>query len=78
MNRKIRRMKQEIERRGGMIHVSGTLPDAVAEAFLQQILDCPDCRSLAHSEGITPFDPEEPSIDTILAGDFLPWRKPPH
>lgn len=78
MNRKLRRMKQEIERRGGMIHVSGTLPDDLAEAFLQQILDCPDCRALAQQESITPFDPGEPSIDTILAGDRLPWRKPEH
>lgn len=78
MNRRIRRMKQEIERRGGLVHVSGALPDDLAEEFLRQVLDCPDCRAHAQAGGVVPFDPDEPSIDTILAGNRLPWRKPEH
>jgi hypothetical protein len=51
MNKKIRRMIKEIERRGGMIGVDGSLPDEVAERFLQDVLSCPDC--FAHGQGDT-------------------------
>lgn len=44
MNKKIETMKQEILRRGGVIHLPEDLPDAIAEKFLAQVLACPDCR----------------------------------
>lgn len=47
MNKKIKSMKEEIKRRGGIVHVSDELPDQVAERFLAEILDCPDCRDQA-------------------------------
>lgn len=43
MNDRIRQMKEEIARRGGVAFVSEELPDSVAELFLQEILACPDC-----------------------------------
>ena len=43
MNRKLRKMKDEIERRGGLIHIAPDLPDEVAELFLREILNCRDC-----------------------------------
>jgi len=47
MNKTIRRLKAEIERRGGSIYINENLPDEVMEMFLRQILECPDC---AHAE----------------------------
>ncbi len=49
MNKKIERMVEEIERRGGVVGINTALPDEVAEAFLEQILDCPDCREAAET-----------------------------
>jgi hypothetical protein len=46
---KIAAMKQEIERRGGMVHISEALPAALVERFLREVLDCPDCRAEAGS-----------------------------
>ena len=43
MNDTIRRLRAEIERRGGSIHINENLPDEIAEMFLRQILECPDC-----------------------------------
>jgi hypothetical protein len=45
MNDTIRRLKAEIERRGGRIHINSNLPDELTEAFLREILACPDCAS---------------------------------
>jgi len=47
MNRKLRRLQREIERRGGILHVSPQLPDDMAELFLREILECPDCMAEA-------------------------------
>lgn len=43
MNKKIEEMMREIERRGGVVGIDASLPDAVAEMFLKEILACPDC-----------------------------------
>jgi hypothetical protein len=43
MNDTIRRLKAEIERRGGRIHINDNLPDEITETFLREVLDCPDC-----------------------------------
>ena len=45
MNDTIRRLKAEIERRGGRIHINANLPDEITETFLREILACPDCAS---------------------------------
>ena len=58
MNKKVAGMISEIERRGGVIGMSSDLPDDVAESFLAEILDCPDCRAEASRNGLTSPDPE--------------------
>ena len=67
MNRKIRRMMSEIERRGGKLYVNPQLPDEMAEEFLAEVLACPDCGSTAGLEafgsGGDALDvPELPSV----------------
>jgi hypothetical protein len=47
MNKTIKRLKAEIEQRGGSVYINENLPDEVMEMFLRQILECPDC---AHAE----------------------------
>jgi hypothetical protein len=43
MNDTIRRLKAEIERRGGRIHINDNLPDEITETFLREILACSGC-----------------------------------
>lgn len=63
MNAKIRRLMQEIERRGGIVGISDALPDAMTERFLEEIIACPDCAREAQ-----PLRPRGPSIDEVLTG----------
>lgn len=64
MNRRVKRMMEEIERRGGLIRVNGEVPDEVAEHFFDEVLACPECSALAIGQLLT----TEPPIDQILAG----------
>ena len=57
MNRRLKALQREIERRGGVLHVSPQLPDEVAEMFLREILACPDCMAEARKDGKTVDDP---------------------
>src|SRR4051794_26647879 len=43
MNDKIRRLRAEIERRGGSGTFTDDIPDKALEDFLQQVLECPCC-----------------------------------
>ena len=43
MNEKIQELLQQVEKRGGNVHLSSQLPDPVAESFLREVLDCADC-----------------------------------
>ena len=63
MNRRLKRLMTEIERRGGLIKVRGEVPDEVAEHFFEEVLACHECRELAIVQMLT-----EPPIDQILAG----------
>ena len=49
MNKTLRRLRREIERRGGVVHLEPNLPDDLAELFLREILDCPDCMAEART-----------------------------
>jgi hypothetical protein len=51
MNKTIRRLKQEIERRGGQVYIDKDLPDEITELFLKEILTCPDCMAQAQESG---------------------------
>jgi hypothetical protein len=50
MNKTNKRLKEQIEKRGGQVHIDEKLPDAIAEVFLRQILSCPDCVSQSQNE----------------------------
>jgi hypothetical protein len=43
MNERIRRMKQQIESRGGTVYFPQDAPDDILEMFLEEVLDCPCC-----------------------------------
>lgn len=60
MNEKIARMMKEVERRGGIVGGVGAIPDEVAEAFLAEVLDCPDCRAAAAAMGFDVTGPPLP------------------
>lgn len=64
MNKKIRRMMRDIERRGGVIRMGESLPDDIAEQFLEQILSCPDCGAVS---GAPPVG-QGMTMDHLLAG----------
>jgi len=64
MNKRINKMLREVERRGGLISIHGSIPDDVAEHFLEEVLACPDCRAAA----------AEAPIDQILGGSVRPKR----
>lgn len=64
MNKKIQRMMREVERRGGIVRLGTTLPDEMAEQFLQDVLACPDC--CADTNAFKPGG--SLPIDQVLAG----------
>jgi len=66
MNKRIKRMLQEIEEAGGVIHLSPMMPAEAAEAFLNEILKCPDCAA-AMKLNRTYGSPTDPPIDRVLA-----------
>jgi hypothetical protein len=68
MNRKMRKMMREIERRGGTVGIGSGLPNHLAERFLRNVLDCPDCCEAATDlpGGMLSFDGV--SIDKMLGG----------
>ena len=43
MNDRIRRMTEEIEKRGGSVYYPHDAPDEILEKFLEQVLACPCC-----------------------------------
>ncbi|HEX7150013.1 MAG TPA: hypothetical protein VF618_00895 [Thermoanaerobaculia bacterium] len=64
MNKKMKRMMQEIQRRGGIVYVNENLPEDLAERFLEEVLDCPACED--DTCGNSLFG--GPPIDWIYAG----------
>jgi hypothetical protein len=52
MNKTIRRLKEQIERSGGWVHIDERLPDKITEMFLREILTCPDCMSKSRAAEI--------------------------
>jgi hypothetical protein len=47
MNETLRKLRREIELRGGRVYLEPHLPDDLAELFLREILDCPECMAAA-------------------------------
>jgi hypothetical protein len=50
MNERIRKIKEAIERRGGVISISEEIPEPVLELFLTEVLNCPECMANARRE----------------------------
>ena len=65
MNKRIKRMMQEIEEAGGVIHLNPMMPDTVVEAFLKEVLKCPDCAA-AMKTNRRYGSPTDPPIDRLL------------
>lgn len=40
---RIEAMRQEVIRRGGIVHLSPDTPEWIAEKFLEEVLACPEC-----------------------------------
>jgi hypothetical protein len=66
MNKRIKKMLREVERRGGLVSINGAIPNDVAERFLEEVLACPDCAAA------------KPPIDQILAGPMQPKGRNGH
>ena len=67
MNRKrMRKIKAELAKRGGTFAVSRGASAEMTEAFLAELLDCPDCRGaiLAACNG---DDRKNVDIDSVIA-----------
>lgn len=55
MNRKLKKLKKELERAGGRVYFAPEMPDEVARFFLDEIINCPDCAlELMRSRTIPP------------------------
>ena len=65
MNKRIKRMMKDIEEAGGVIHLNPMMPDKVVEAFLNEVLKCPDCAA-AMKVNRTYGSPMDPPIDRVL------------
>jgi len=65
MNKRIKRMIREIEAAGGVIHVDPMMPDNAAEAFLNEVLKCPECVAAMKVNRMY-GSPTDPPIDRVL------------
>ena len=55
MNRKLKKLKKELERAGGRVYFDPEIPDDLARTFLDEIMSCPDCaRELMRAKTIPP------------------------
>jgi hypothetical protein len=55
MNRKLKKLKKQLERAGGRVHFAPENPDDVERMFLDEIMSCPDCaRELMRAKTIPP------------------------
>lgn len=53
-NRRIKKLMEEIRRRGGRVGISEECSNEEAEFFLREVLDCPDCLEEARQAGRFP------------------------
>jgi hypothetical protein len=68
MNRKIvKRLTRSFNRRGGTVSVAPDLSPEMMEAFVDQLLDCPDCRA-AILEACNGDDRKNVDIDAVIRG----------
>ena len=72
MSRRLEKMKRKIERAGGIVYLRDDLPNQIAEAFLDEVLACPDCAAamatwnhdtLTRTSGFVPDGPTKREDD---------------
>ena len=56
MNAKARRLKEQLERAGGVVSLPDDAPDDVAEMFVKVIMSCPDCAKAISASSKQPTD----------------------
>ena len=44
MNRKMRRFMRDLEKTGARVFISKEAPDEVTAAFVEKLMECPDCQ----------------------------------
>ncbi len=53
MNRRLKKLVKQLELAGGTVMMPDDLPEEIADAFLEELLNCPDCaRALAEQRPI--------------------------
>ena len=66
MNRKqIERLKRSFADRGGAFEVAAETPPEITRAFLEKLLDCPDCRAVI-LQACNSENRKDVDIDTVL------------
>jgi len=54
--KRLRKLKAKIEKAGGLVRIGEDLPDHIAEAFLKEVMACPDCaRAIAENMRSAPM-----------------------
>ncbi len=43
MNSKLKKIKKQLERAGGLVMIPDHLPDDIARVFVKGIMSCPEC-----------------------------------
>ena len=59
MNAKVRRLKKQLERAGGVVMLPENIPDDIAEIFVKGIMSCPDCAKAISASSKQPTDKRE-------------------
>jgi hypothetical protein len=44
MKKELQQLMRDLEAAGGTLSIPEDAPDEVTEAFLEMVMDCPDCR----------------------------------
>ena len=66
MDRKLlRNLERSFARRGGTFGIAASAPPEITRAFLEALLDCPDCRG-AIVEACNADDRKEVDIDEVM------------
>ena len=66
MNRKqIERLKQSFAKRGGRLEINPDTEPEITRAFLERLIDCPDCRAVI-LESCQSENRKDVDIDTVL------------
>jgi hypothetical protein len=66
MDRKfVKRLQRSFEKRGGRFGVASDAPPEIVRIFLEELVDCPDCRA-AMLEACNADDRRDVDIDRVM------------